>query len=73
MKAVCIDNDSLIGDSSITKNLTIGKIYVMCSSAYPSDKYIAVIDNHGHVESYYRRRFKLLDEYRQEKLNSILE
>ena len=66
MKVVCIDNDS------VEEALKIGEVYN--AEDISEAKYIISFTElqNGNIGWYYKERFRLLDEIREEKLNIIL-
>lgn len=73
MKVVCINNRVIIDShgSGKTSELTMDKIYDAHISLTDEDKYYLCNDN-GQSSYYFTRRFRLLDDVREEKINKIL-
>ena len=74
MKAICIRNKNWDTPQKNGRNaiLTIGKVYDVKIHHFLSNEYSLICDT-GHrivVPEYY---FKLIDEYRQEQIEKILE
>jgi hypothetical protein len=74
MKAICINNRNHDTPESCGRMaiLTIGKVYDLTSNYFLTNEY-SVVSDAGHpivVPKYY---FKLIDEYRQEQIEKILE
>ena len=74
MKAICLTNKNHDTPESCGRNaiLTTGKIYDIRSHYFLTNEY-SVVSDVGHpivVPMYY---FKLIDEYRQEQIEKILE
>jgi len=60
-KIICIDATAF--------GLTLNKVYDIVSE---DDKYYEVIDDDNRSIIYYKRRFKLLSNFRNERINEIL-
>ena len=70
-KAICIDDKFLPedGSNSWDGTLTEGKVYIITSSSQNTYK---IIDNYGNIKGLYKKRFKLLEEMRTERIEEIL-
>lgn len=62
-KVVCIHNIS-------NSETTIWKKYKVVSSTYK--KYITIIDESGNYRDYKMKHFKLVKEYRKQKINNLI-
>jgi hypothetical protein len=74
MKAVCINNSPL-GNESLKRpepSLTVGKIYELKFKNNMNDRMVDTINDKGKEFQYLSNRFKLLREYREQKLKRIL-
>lgn len=72
MNVVCIDNN--INPNPARPNLTNGKPYKCIGEASHSGGfYIIIIDDSGKSQSYFKNRFKLLSDVREEKINLLLD
>ena len=70
IKIRCIDMKPSL--DSINPALTCGRVYeVSVNADMIYDKHIMVKDDNGYYELYYRRRFVLLSDERNDKLESI--
>ena len=69
-KIVCISNKPIPGSSEITQSLTEGKIYETTDN--PSNNDVCVINDKGIEVNYSSSRFIKLEEWRERKLNEIL-
>ena len=69
MKVVCIDNSNPL-EFPIPKlrHLTLGKIYTVCIER--KESYV-IFDDINDKQSWYKWRFKTLNEFRDEKLKEL--
>jgi hypothetical protein len=73
MKVVCVNNGEMDGAMDSSVNLTVGKVYItLGDNVSTSDHVYNIVNDLGKRVSYYHRRFKLLEEIREDKLNKIL-
>jgi hypothetical protein len=73
MRVVCVNNGEMDGAMDSSVNLTVGKVYkALGDNVSTSDHVFNIINDLGKRGSYYHRRFKLLEEIRENKLNEIL-
>jgi hypothetical protein len=78
MMVICINNGvSVDGISTSTAELlTIGKVYMVIDeyeTVSPSKRgYYSILDDAGQKYDYFKKRFVLLEDVREDKLNSIL-
>jgi hypothetical protein len=69
-KAICIDDREVEDKVATISALTIGKVYdVSIHSSY--DMYLVIKDDRGIEGGYFKYRFKLMSEIRDEKLNEL--
>lgn len=73
VKVICINNSSL---SSI-KELTLNKVYdaeiiTGVVSSLGETKYYRIINDNGNIGDYFTDRFKLLSDWREKQMKSIL-
>jgi hypothetical protein len=74
MRVVCVNNGEMDGAMDSFVNLTIGKVYkALGDNVSTSDHVFNIINDLGKRGSYYHKRFLLLEEVRERKLNTILE
>ena len=69
MKVICVNNRDMVGAMETSVNLTIDKVYEVLGDSSSAFNIINDIGNRG---SYYIGRFISLEEYRDIKLNKIL-
>ena len=69
MKVICVNNRDMVGAMETSVNLTIDKVYEVIGDSSSAFNIINDIGNRG---IYYIGRFISLEEYRDIKLNKIL-
>lgn len=69
-KIVCINNKPMKGVNEKTQNLTIGKVYETYDR--PDYSSVVVINDIGNEVNYSSHRFITIEEWRERKLNEIL-
>jgi hypothetical protein len=70
-KIVCINNKPIPGSSERTQSLTEGKVYQTYDN--PDYRDVCVVNDKGIEVNYSSSRFITLEEFRENKLNKILE
>ncbi len=66
IKVICIDD-------SLPRYITLNKIYDAEITVVEDVYYYRLIDDIGDKTNYYAHRFKLLSEWREEKMKNILD
>ena len=71
MKIVCTDNGTIF--FTMKKELTIGKVYDAMLYNYRGEEYYRLLNDNNYESNYLCKRFKPLNEIREEKINTIID